>query len=41
MVRDLVDDSFVKKAILNAGGPHMFDLIDTDDPWGREEVIEI
>ncbi|MBU0991050.1 MAG: ABC transporter substrate-binding protein [Proteobacteria bacterium] len=40
-VTDLVNDSFVKKAILSAGGPSFFDNLSTANPWEREEVIEL
>lgn len=39
--KDLVDDSFVKKAIENAGGHGLFKSADITKPWTREEVIEI
>lgn len=40
-VRDLVDDTFVKKAIMDVGGPGKFKMIDIGHPWTREEVIEL
>ncbi len=40
-VKDLVDDRFVKKAILNAGGPSAFGDIDLNAPWDRQEVVSI
>ncbi|MBW2108128.1 MAG: ABC transporter substrate-binding protein [Deltaproteobacteria bacterium] len=39
--RDLVDDRFVKKAILDMGGPQRFAPVDLKHPWEREEVIEV
>ena len=41
MARDLVDDTYVKRAINSLGGPGKFDLIDIERPWDREETIEI
>jgi NitT/TauT family transport system substrate-binding protein len=38
---DLVDDSFVKKAINAVGGPSKFEAINIEHPWTREEVIEL
>lgn len=38
---DLMDERFVRKAIIDHGGPSMFDLIDPASPWDREEVIEV
>jgi len=38
---DLVDDSFVRNAINQAGGPELFHFKDMDDPWKREEIIRI
>ncbi|MCP5107503.1 MAG: ABC transporter substrate-binding protein [bacterium] len=40
-VKDLVDDSFVKKAIMTVGGPGKFKAIAIGHPWDREEVIEL
>lgn len=40
-IRDLVDDTFVKKAIDHAGGPSFFDTLATTDPFKREEVIDL
>jgi NitT/TauT family transport system substrate-binding protein len=37
---DLVDDTFVKSAIANVGGPGRFPAVDMESPWDREEVIE-
>jgi len=39
-INDLVDDRFVKKAML-AYGINKFDSINIDNPWVREEIIEI
>lgn len=41
VIRDLVDDSYVKKAIFAAGGPAHFDSLTTSDPFAREEVIDL
>ena len=41
VAKDLVDDSFVKNAINNIGGPEKFSAIDITHPWDREEIIEI
>jgi NitT/TauT family transport system substrate-binding protein len=41
VVKDLVDDSFVKKAIADVGGPGQFHAINIEHPWDREEVIEL
>ncbi len=38
---DLVDDSFVKNALNNMGGPGKFDIIDITNPWHREEIISL
>ncbi len=38
---DLVDDSFVKKAISDVGGPGKFSAIHIDHPWEREEIVQI
>ncbi len=40
-VKDIVDDTFVKKAIDAVGGPKKFSMIDIEKPWNREEVIEV
>jgi hypothetical protein len=40
-VKDLVNYSFVKKAILEMGGPGKFPDMNLESPWDREEVIEI
>lgn len=40
-VKDLVDDTFVKKSIMEVGGPGKFKMIDIGHPWTREEVIEL
>lgn len=40
-VKDLVDDTFVKKAIDSVGGAKMFELIRSDSPWDRTEIIDI
>jgi len=40
-VKDLVDDSFVKKAIDSLGGPEKFGHVDMENPWEREETIEL
>jgi len=39
-INELVDDRFVKKAML-AYGINKFDSINIEDPWVREEIIEI
>lgn len=46
MVRDLVNDTFVKKAVLELGGPEQFELMRVDGkvqktPWERKEMIDI
>jgi NitT/TauT family transport system substrate-binding protein len=41
VVNDLVDDSFVRKAIDDVGGPGQFHEINIEHPWEREEVIEL
>lgn len=41
VAKDLVDDTFVKKAIANIGGPEKFKSIDIERPWEREEIIEL
>jgi NitT/TauT family transport system substrate-binding protein len=38
---DLVDETFVKKAIDAVGGPGRFAPIDLTRPWDREETIDI
>ncbi|MBF0451232.1 MAG: ABC transporter substrate-binding protein [Candidatus Magnetomorum sp.] len=39
---DLVDDSFVKRAILSAGGLEQFDqTFDIKNPWNREETVSL
>lgn len=40
-VKELTDDSFVKKAIANVGGPQKFESINIESPWEREEIVEI
>ncbi len=39
--RDIVDDTFVKKAIDSAGGPGLFEEIDLEHPWDRQEIIDL
>ncbi len=39
--RELVDDTFVRKAIANAGGAGKFPSIDIEHPWDREEVVQV
>lgn len=39
--KDLVEYSFVKKAIENIGGPEKFSPIDLEKPWDREEIIDV
>ena len=39
--RDIVDDSFVRKAIDSAGGAGLFEEIDLEHPWDRQEVIDL
>ncbi|MCP4151702.1 MAG: ABC transporter substrate-binding protein [bacterium] len=41
VVKDLVDYSFVKKAVMELGGPGKFTDMNPESPWDREEVIEI
>ncbi len=41
VARDLVDDTFVKRAIANVGGPEKFDATDIEAPWEREEIIDL
>ncbi len=37
---DLVDDTFVKSAIADVGGPGRVRAVEMESPWDREEVIE-
>ena len=39
VIKDLVEDRFVKEAIKNLGGFDLFPLIDINKPWSREEMI--
>jgi len=39
--RDIVEESFVRKAIDNAGGLGLFDEINLEHPWDRQEVIDL
>ena len=39
--RDMVNDAFVKKAIIDIGGLSRFGEVDLTGPWDREEVIDI
>lgn len=39
--RELMDDTFVKQAIMAVGGPGKFREMDLTSPWEREEVIAI
>ncbi len=39
--RDLVDDTFVRKAIADIGGLAKFESVDIERPWDREEIIEL
>lgn len=39
--RDLVDESFVKRAIDMVGGAGMFEEINLEHPWDRQEVIDL
>ena len=41
VVNDLVSYDYVKKAILEIGGPGKFPDMNYKSPWDREEVIEI
>ena len=41
VVKDLVSYEFVKKAVLEMGGPSVFTGMNLENPWDREEVIEI
>lgn len=38
---ELVDESFVRKAIANAGGHDKFESVNIGSPWEREELIEL
>lgn len=38
---DLVDDRFVKRALKGIGGPEVFHLGNMDNPWEREEIVQI
>lgn len=39
--KDLVEATFVKKAIESIGGPSRFDIINYNHPWDREEIIDL
>jgi NitT/TauT family transport system substrate-binding protein len=39
IVKDLVDDRFVKEAVNNLGGVSQFPQTDINNPWSREEII--
>jgi NitT/TauT family transport system substrate-binding protein len=39
--RELVDDSFVRKALRQVGGREKFNFGNIDNPWEREEIISI
>ncbi|MCP4346248.1 MAG: ABC transporter substrate-binding protein [Desulfobacterales bacterium] len=41
IAKDLVDDTFVKKAIDSVGGPGKFDSVNPEHPWTRKEIIKI
>ena len=41
IVKDLVDSTFVKNAIKNLGGTENFSIINKNNPWEREEIIDI
>lgn len=41
VVRDLVAYDFVKKSIMQIGGPGAFTDMDVQSPWEREEIIDI
>jgi len=41
VANDLVEESFVKKAIIDAGGPHLFKTMDFNSPWQRQEIFDI
>ncbi len=41
VVKDLVSYDYVKKAVLETGGPSVFTDMKIDSPWDREEVVEI
>jgi NitT/TauT family transport system substrate-binding protein len=38
---ELVDDTFVKKAMHSMGGPDRFPSMNLKSPWEREEIIEV
>lgn len=38
---DMVDDSFVRKAIDAVGGAGVFDEINLEHPWDRQEIIDL
>lgn len=39
--KDIINDTFVKKAIALVGGPQQFNSINASHPWKRKEIIEI
>jgi NitT/TauT family transport system substrate-binding protein len=39
--RELVDDTFVKRAMEHVGGWGKFPAFSTENPWEREEVVEV
>ena len=39
--RDIVEDSFVKRAIDNVGGLGLFGEVNWDTPWDRQEMIDL
>lgn len=41
VTRDLVDESFVRRAIDMVGGASMFEEINLEHPWSRQEVIDL
>ena len=41
VTRELVDDTFVRKAIAAVGGPGLFEEINLEHPWDRQEVIDL
>ncbi len=41
VARELVDDTFVSKAIAAIGGPGLFTEINLEHPWDRQEVIDL
>lgn len=41
VARELVDDSFVRKAIDAIGGPGAFAEINLEHPWDRQEIIDL